>query len=109
MQYIGYRFDTIERIIEVEDRIRETRVAESKRILEDARELLGKRFSNIDVVSSVGNPSGEILKTAETLKANLLAVGCRGLRGIKGMMGSVSRNILSHSGCSVLIGKTCKD
>ena len=101
--------EIIERIIEIEDKIRETRVAESTKILENAKKLLGKRFSNIDVVSRVGNPSREILKTAETLKANLIAVGCRGLRGIKGMMGSVSRNILSHSRCSVLIGKTCMD
>ncbi len=100
---------TIERIFEVEEKIRETRVAESRRILENARDLLGKRFSNIDVVSGVGDTSGEILRTAETLRANLIAVGCRGLRGMKGMMGSVSRNILAHSECSVLIGKTFKD
>ncbi len=100
--------EIIEKIIEIEDKVRETRVAESGRILEDARDFLGKRFSNIDIVSSVGTPSREILKTAETLEANLIAVGCRGLRGIKGMMGSVSRDILSHSRCSVLIGKTCK-
>jgi nucleotide-binding universal stress UspA family protein len=99
----------IEQIVEIEGKIIEARVAESKRIIEDAREFLGKRFHNIDVISGTGDPSREILKTAETLKSNLIAVGCRGLRGIKGMMGSVSRNILTHSECSVLIGKTCKD
>jgi nucleotide-binding universal stress UspA family protein len=99
----------IGQIIEIEEKLRETRVSESKRIVEDAKGRLGKRFGNIDVLSVVGDPSREILKTAETLKSDLIAVGCRGLRGIRGMMGSVSRNILTHSQCSVLIGKTCKD
>jgi len=46
--------------------------------------------------------------TAAELKPDINAVGCRGLRGIQGMMGSVSRNILTHPKCSVLIGKMCK-
>jgi nucleotide-binding universal stress UspA family protein len=98
--------EIIERIIELEDKIAAARLIESKRILEDAREQLRKGFSNINVLSAIGNPTQEILKTAEELEASLIAVGCRGLRGIKGIMGSVSRNILTHSECSVLIGKT---
>jgi nucleotide-binding universal stress UspA family protein len=82
---------------------------QSERILDHAREQLRKRFGNIDVFSGVGDATREILKTAEELKADLIAVGCRGLRGIKGILGSVSRNILTHSECSILIGKTCKD
>jgi len=83
-------------------------VAESEKIIELAREYLNKRFKNIHVLSKVGDPSTEIIKTADTMEADIIAVGCRGLRGIKGMMGSVSRNILTHSKSSVLIGKTCK-
>ena len=82
-------------------------VAESEKIIELAREYLNKRFKNIHVLSKVGDPSTEIIKTADTMEADIIAVGCRGLRGIKGMMGSVSRNILTHSKSSVLIGKTC--
>ncbi len=99
----------IERIIKVEDKLREIRLAESERILDDAKKQLSKKFSYIDVLSGVGHPPGEILKKAESINANLIAVGCRGLRGIKGMMGSVSRNVMTHSKCSVLIGKTCRD
>jgi len=40
------------------------------------------------------------------MQADLVAVGSRGFRGIKGMLGSVSRNILTHSKGSVLIGKS---
>jgi nucleotide-binding universal stress UspA family protein len=82
---------------------------ESEKIIELARGHLSKRFHAITVLSRVGDPSTEILETAKTMGADIIAVGCRGLRGIKGMMGSVSRNILTHSHCSVLIGKTCKE
>jgi nucleotide-binding universal stress UspA family protein len=40
------------------------------------------------------------------MKADIVAIGSRGLKGIKGLLGSVSRNIVIHSKSSVLIGKT---
>jgi nucleotide-binding universal stress UspA family protein len=102
-------------VMEINERIKklvaDTRTmefTESEKIIELAREYLDKRFKNIQVLSKVGDPSTEILKTAETMGADIITVGCRGLRGIKGMMGSVSRNILTHSKSSVLIGKPCK-
>jgi len=80
----------------------------SGKIIEHAQEYLRRSFNIIDVLSKEGDPSTESLETSEELKTDIIAVGCRGLRGIKGMMGSVSRNILTHSKSSVLIGKTCK-
>jgi nucleotide-binding universal stress UspA family protein len=53
-----------------------------------------------------GDSSLEILNTAKASKIDIIAIGNRGLKGIKGMLGSVSRYILSHSECSVLIEKT---
>jgi len=96
----------------IKDDIAKTRtieIAESERIVEQARKYLSKRFKNTTVLSRIGDPSLEILETAERLKTDIIAVGCRGLRGIKGMLGSVSRNILAHSKCSVLISKACKE
>jgi nucleotide-binding universal stress UspA family protein len=81
-------------------------ITESEIIIDKARGYLNKRFKNINGLTRVGDPSAEILKIAEAEGADIIAVGCRGLRGIKGMMGSVSRNILSHSKSSVFIGKT---
>jgi nucleotide-binding universal stress UspA family protein len=98
-----------ERITEVMAKVSSYALSASERIIDQAREFLSMRFKNINVLSNSGDPSSEILKTSEELRMDLVAVGCRGLRGIKGMMGSVSRNILVHSKCSVLIGKTCKD
>jgi nucleotide-binding universal stress UspA family protein len=99
---------------EINDRIKETvaetrarELAESEGIVEQARQSLGKRFRNISVLSKVGDPSGEILRAAESLETDLIVAGCRGPWGMKGMMGSVSKNILTHATCSVMIGKTC--
>jgi len=80
-------------------------LSQSGKIIEYAKDVLQKRFKKIQVLSKVGDPSTEILRIAEKLGADLIAVGSRGLRGIKGLMGSVSRNVLTHARCSVLIGK----
>jgi nucleotide-binding universal stress UspA family protein len=98
-----------ERIKEVVAVIRAREFTESEKIIEQARGYLDRRFKNIQVLTKVGYPSTEILTTEETMEADIIAVGCRGLRGMKGIMGSVSRYILTHSTCSVLIGKTGKE
>jgi nucleotide-binding universal stress UspA family protein len=102
-------------VTEVNDRIKDmladTRAEEfreSDRILEQAKRYLAPRFKNLTAVSKVGDPSHEILRTAEEMHADMIVVGCRGLKGMASMMGSVSRNIVTHSDCSVLIGKTCR-
>ena len=98
-----------ERFIEIVETARESERMKSGRIIDRARDYLSRRFEHVNVLSVEGDASSEILAVSETLKADLIAVGCRGLTGIKGMMGSVSRNVLSHSRCSVLIGKMCGD
>jgi len=78
----------------------------SEKVLEPAVKYLKERFPNVTGLTRVGDPSSEILSLAEDSKTDIIVVGCRGLRGVKGMLGSVSRNILMHSRCSLLIGKT---
>jgi nucleotide-binding universal stress UspA family protein len=82
-------------------------VTESERIVKEAANRLGNRFKNIHVRMDSGSPSSEILKAAVETETDLIAVGCRGLRGIKKMFGSVSSYVLKNSISSVLIGKTC--
>ena len=100
-------------VMEIDDKIKEevarARKAEFERsseIIEQARQHLEGRFQKIEGLSKVGDPSIEILHAAGIFGADLIALGCRGLRGIKGMMGSVSRRILDHSQCPVLVGKS---
>ena len=98
-----------ERIIEIRDQAQSKRLNNSQRIVEQAEEILSETVRNIRIMSEVGDASTVILRVSEEMKADLIVVGCRGLRGIKGVMGSVSRNILAHSECSILIGKTCQE
>ncbi len=98
--------------MEVDDRIKETvaerrkeEFEESEIILDNAKGYLTGRYENIQTITRFGDPSSEILSSAELMKADIIAIGCRGLKGIKGMLGSVSRNILIHGKSSVLIGK----
>ncbi len=99
-------------IMEINDKIKEdvakVRTIELERssgIIEQAKPYLNKSFPKIEGLTKVGDPSIEILNAAGVFGADLIAVGCRGLKGIKRMMGSVSRSILSHSQCPVLVGK----
>lgn len=78
---------------------------ESEKILEPAVKSLKKRFSSVNSLTRAGDPSIEILSLAEESKTDIIVLGSRGLKGFKGALGSVSRNTLSHSKCSVLIGK----
>jgi nucleotide-binding universal stress UspA family protein len=100
--------------LEINDRIKEAvasvrtrEFAESEGILEAAKTSLGAKVRAISTLSKVGDPSTEIVQAATSGEMDIIVVGCRGMRGVKGMMGSVSKNILTHAPCSVLIGKTC--
>ena len=94
-----------ERVKDVVTSIRSREFTEAEKIFEQARSYLGRRFKQIHVLSKVGDPSTEILKAGEGMKADLIAVGRRGSRGIAGTLESVSRNILNHAACSILIGR----
>lgn len=99
-------------VMEVDDRIKETvaarrkdEFAESEKIIRTAEDCLSGKYQNLRAITKFGDPSYEILSAAEELKADVIALGCRGLRGVRGMLGSVSRNVLIHAKTSVLIGK----
>jgi len=85
--------------------IRAREFAEAEKIIEQARGLLGGTFKQIHVLSKVGDPSTEILKAGEDMGADLIAVGRQGARGMRAALESVSKNILNHAVCSVLIGR----
>lgn len=100
-----YLIEVGERVKEAVARIRESEATRSDMTVREARDILGRRFKNIGVSVRFGDPSIEILNEASSVEADIIAVGSSGLRGIKGMLGSVSRYVLGHSECSVLVGK----
>ena len=78
----------------------------SQKIIAQTTEYLSNRFSNIDKLTKISDPSDEILHTANELKVDIIVVGSKGMGGFRGVVGSISRYILSVAECSVLIGKT---
>lgn len=58
--------------------------------------------SELEIVS--GEPAEEILRLANIYKADLIAIGCRGLTGVKRILaGSVSAEVVAEAPCSVLV------
>lgn len=100
-------------VMQIDDKIKDyiakaraIEIQDSEKIIDLARSHLVERFADIKEVSRRGDPSTEIIARAEALKVDLVALGSRGLKGIKGMLGSVSRRVLGRAGCPVLLGKT---
>lgn len=98
--------------MEIDDRMKkivaDTREKESRisdEILEKASRQFQGKFSKIDKLTKYGDPPVEIINVADQSNADIIAVGSSGMRGIKGMIGSVSRYIINHAACSALIGK----
>jgi nucleotide-binding universal stress UspA family protein len=100
-----YRMAVDDRIKQAVAGIREKEYAATDRIIEQAVSIINKRFKKVEAMIKLGDPSVEILNAAEELKTDIIAAGSSGMRGIKGVLGSVSRTILGQAECSVLIGK----
>lgn len=79
---------------------------ESEEVFSQTAEYLRKGFSHFDTLTKIGDPTDEILQTAYELNPDIIALGSKGMGGFRGVIGSISRYILSVAECSVLIGKT---
>ncbi len=95
-----------ERIKKIVAGMRGKETKNADEIIDNAQKYLSDRFVVIEKLIKFGDPSLEIINAAEAVNADIIAVGSSGMRGIKGVLGSVSRYILNHAKCSVLIGKT---
>jgi nucleotide-binding universal stress UspA family protein len=81
-------------------------IRESQKIIAHNVAYLMDRFSNVRTLTKTGDPSDEILQTANELGADMIVLGSKGMEGFKGVIESISRYILSAADCAVLIGKT---
>lgn len=95
-----------ERVKDTVAKMKEAEYGRAEEIVGQARQMLGTGFRTVDVMIKEGDPATAILNTAANLKADLIVVGSSGMGGVKGMLGSISRTILGHAGCSVLISKS---
>ena len=65
--------------------------------------LRASQFETVSVIRS-GDAATEILQYAEAQEVNLIVTGSRGLSAVQGwLLGSVSRKLIYHSRCSVLV------
>jgi nucleotide-binding universal stress UspA family protein len=92
-----------------------SRIEESER--KEALQLLDAQAAQITALGTtvaqshvrLGRPDEEIVILAEELGAGLIAVGSRGLGGIRRvLMGSVSDSVVRHAHCPVLIARAGK-
>ena len=94
-----------ERIKKITEHMMEKEMKHAEEVLEQARIFLKDKFRNVSVLMKSGDPSEQILQAARETQADVIVLGSRGMRGVRGMLGSVARNVLGHSECSVLIYK----
>jgi len=68
----------------------------------------GLRAQGIDVETRVeaGGAAGTLVRTADTLDADLLVVGDRGLKGLRGVLGSVPGRVTHRARLDVLVVHT---
>ena len=73
-------------------------------LLHQAKSKLKSAGINPETIHLKGDPAHEILNYARDTEQQLIIIGSRGLRGVKGMMlGSVSHKVSQLSSCPVLI------
>ncbi|MCC3438448.1 MULTISPECIES: universal stress protein [unclassified Microcoleus] len=74
---------------------------EVEKLLQSYQEMLPCQ-SELEIVA--GEPAEEILRLANIYKVDLIAIGCRGLTGLKRILeGSVSAEVVAEAPCSVLV------
>jgi nucleotide-binding universal stress UspA family protein len=72
--------------------------------LDQAREYLGGRGVDAEVVRSVGQPADAIVALAKERSADLIVVGTRKKGFLERLVeGSVAQNVLRHAPCDVLV------
>lgn len=77
---------------------------EEKRKLRIAAEVAAREGIEVSVLFKEGNPSTEIVQTAQEINAGLIVLGTHGRTGLSHvLMGSVAERVARHAPCPVLI------
>jgi len=89
--------------------LRDLQEAERERaqsLLDETKKRFREKGYQVSSMVLRGEPAEEILTASETLNPDLIAVGARGLTGIKALLvGSVAQRVARFSRYSVLIGR----
>jgi nucleotide-binding universal stress UspA family protein len=88
------------------DEFRNAMIEAGRQLLDRAAAMIPSEVGNVRRVSEIGSPAQIILNAAQTVAADLIAVGARGRsRVTEVVLGSVSHRVLMHASCSTLIVK----
>ena len=75
-------------------------------LLERTKESLQSAWGAVESRIIHGHPAEAIVRTAEKQKTDLIVMGSRGLTDVRAfLLGSVSRKVVMHAGCPVLLIK----
>ncbi len=76
-------------------------------ILNDAEDIARRAKVTVVTHHEAGNPAKALVAVADEVDADLIVVGNRGMKGLKGkVLGSVPNEVAHRAGCSVLILST---
>ena len=76
----------------------------AKKIVEEAAEVFRQKGFKVETLIKEGHVGKTIIETAKELDVDLIAMGTRGLSGLKALiLGSVARYVANHAHCPVLV------
>ena len=86
--------------------LREHNRKAAETVVSDEASELRSRFLEVSLKVVFGVPEVEILKEIEEMKADLVVMGSKGIRGIKGvLLGSISLSVARHADCGILVAR----
>jgi nucleotide-binding universal stress UspA family protein len=84
--------------------------AAAERLMSQAQEEFRSHGYKVSAVVARGDPSPEILREAARRNVDLIALGAKGLTGVRGfLLGSVAQRVTRHARSSVLVVRPPKD
>lgn len=84
--------------------LRESVVTEARDTAEKAARILRRRWPEVEMLTPEGDPRVEIVRAAEELQADMLALGARGFERLKRLLvGSTSLAVARYAPCPVAI------
>ena len=99
----AYTLD-LERDREIVTELQEAEEEAARRVLREAEGQLRKGRFRVSTIIARGDPSREILREAVQRDVDLIALGAKGLTGVRGfLLGSVAQRIARYAKSSVLI------